>query len=36
MLAHAVNDEVVASIGKGIVALIGIHTNDTEKDVEYV
>lgn len=32
----SVGGEVVNSIGKGIVALIGIHRDDTKADLEYI
>ncbi|XP_023334810.1 D-aminoacyl-tRNA deacylase [Eurytemora carolleeae] len=32
----SVDGEMVSSIGKGIVALIGIHRDDTVKEVEYI
>ena len=32
----SVDGEVVSSIGKGIVALIGIHKDDTKTDLEYL
>ncbi len=31
-----VNNEVVASIGKGCLVLVGVEKGDTEKDVEFV
>ena len=32
----SVNGELVSSIGKGIVALIGIHRDDTKADMDYI
>jgi len=32
----SVDGEVVSSIGRGIVALIGIHRDDTEKEMDYI
>ena len=32
----SVGGEVISSIGKGIVALIGIHRDDTRADLEYI
>lgn len=31
-----VNDDMIASIGPGIAALIGIHVNDTVSDIDYI
>ena len=31
-----VEDEVISSIGKGLVALIGIHKDDTKEDMDYI
>ncbi len=31
-----VNGETVASIGKGILVLLGVHRDDTESDVDYL
>ena len=31
-----VNGELVSSIGRGVVALIGIHRDDTRADMEYI
>ena len=32
----SVNGEIVSSIGRGIVALIGIHRDDTRADLDYI
>ena len=32
----SVNGELISSIGKGIVALIGIHKDDTKSDLDYI
>ena len=32
----SVNGELISSIGKGIVALIGIHRDDTKADMDYI
>ncbi|VVC95135.1 D-aminoacyl-tRNA deacylase [Leptidea sinapis] len=32
----SVNDELVSSIGQGLCVLIGISSNDTRKDMEYL
>ena len=32
----SVNGEIVSSIGRGIVALIGIHRDDTKADLDYI
>merc|ERR550525_2331131 len=32
----SVNGELISSIGRGIVALIGIHRDDTVKEMEYI
>ena len=32
----SVSGEVVSSIGRGIVALIGIHRDDTKADLDYI
>jgi len=32
----SVDGELISSIGKGIVALIGIHRDDTAKEMEYI
>jgi len=32
----SVNDEVVGSIGNGLLLLVGIHKNDTEDDVNWL
>ncbi|MGC8668544.1 MAG: D-aminoacyl-tRNA deacylase [Chthonomonadales bacterium] len=34
--AVTVEDREVGSIGTGVVALVGIHSEDTAKDVEYI
>ena len=32
----SVGGEIVSSIGKGLAVLIGIHKDDTEKEMEYI
>lgn len=31
-----VDEEIIASIGKGYLVLLGIHTDDTQKDRDYI
>jgi len=31
-----VDGEVVSQIGRGVVALVGLHESDTEKDSQYM
>jgi D-tyrosyl-tRNA(Tyr) deacylase len=35
-VSFPVEDEVIASIGKGLCILIGISKDDTRKDMEYM
>lgn len=36
ILKKLVNDKVVGSIGKGVCVLLGIGSDDTDKDVDYM
>lgn len=31
-----VNEELISSIGRGLCILVGIHQEDTQKDVDYL
>lgn len=35
-MLHAVDGELISSIGRGLCVLIGISKCDTEKDLEYM